>query len=86
MRNCVADCQSQSLPFPWPVVPEPDIDRWNHKHRQGRGRGEAEDERDGETLEDRISQDERRADHRGGRGQHDRLEPRRAGLDERLSG
>ena len=64
------------------VVSQPDIARRNDKDGQRRRRREAEYERDCEFLEDRIGENERRADHRRRGSEHDRLEPRRAGFDQ----
>lgn len=46
------------------VIAQNNIDRWDHENGEQRGGRQAEQQRDGETLKDRIDQDCGRPDHR----------------------
>ena len=57
--------------------------RDDHQREQG-GHQDAEDEGQGEAVENRVVEDEQRAEHGGQRGQGDRLGTHGGGLDDRI--
>src|SRR5579884_783220 len=67
------------------IIAQPHINRWDDENRQYRRGGKAKNERDRKTLEDRVGDDEGRADHRRRRGEEDRLEPDCSCFKERLA-
>lgn len=66
-------------------VAQNDIDRRNDDHGQQGRRCKAEQERNRKPLEDRVKQNRACADHRGKRGEQDRLESYRSRIEQHLA-
>jgi hypothetical protein len=64
------------------VIAQPDIDRGDHEHGQECRGGETKDQRDCQTLEDRVGDDKGGTDHRRCGGQKNRFETDRARLQQ----